>query len=203
MSLPLMNLLLLALGLAMDATAVSIASALATPRVRARDALLISTLFGLFQALMPVIGWAVGAQFADAIAAWDHWLAFVLLGGIGGKMLHEAYTHRHPGTGAAEKAEMADPASTTRNPFHLGRLVIMALATSIDALAAGVTLPVLEVHIATAAAIIGAVTFALCLMGISVARRFGESLEGKLDIVGGVVLIGLGVKTLIEHLTAA
>ncbi|MCP3137638.1 manganese efflux pump MntP [Pyxidicoccus xibeiensis] len=196
---PLLNLLLLALGLAMDATAVSIASALATPRVRARDALLISFLFGLFQAIMPVIGWAVGAQFANAIAAWDHWLAFVLLGGIGAKMLHEAYTHRHPGAGAAEKA---DTATTGRNPFHLGRLVIMAFATSIDALAAGVTLPVLDVHIAMAAAIIGGVTFALCLLGVSVARRFGESLEGKLDIVGGVVLIGLGIKTLVEHLSA-
>lgn len=198
----LMNLMLLAVGLAMDATAVSIASALATPRVRARDALLISFLFGLFQAVMPVIGWAVGAQFAHAIAAWDHWLAFVLLGGIGAKMLHEAYTHRHPGTGAAEKAERAEQASG-KNPFHLGRLVIMAFATSIDALAAGVTLPVLEVHIATAAAIIGGVTFVLCLLGVSVARRFGEALEGRLDIAGGVVLIGLGFKTLIEHLSAA
>ena len=197
---PLMNLMLLAVGLAMDATAVSIASALATPRVRARDALLISFLFGLFQAVMPVIGWAVGAQFAHAIAAWDHWLAFVLLGGIGAKMLHEAYTHRHPGTGAADKAEKA---SNGKNPFHLVRLVIMAFATSIDALAAGVTLPVLEVHIAMAAGIIGGVTFALCLVGVSVARRFGEALEGRLDIVGGVVLIGLGVKTVIEHLSAA
>jgi putative Mn2+ efflux pump MntP len=194
---PLMTLLLLlALGLAMDATAVSIASVLAAPRVRARDALLVAFLFGLFQALMPVIGWAVGAQFADAIAAWDHWLAFVLLGGIGAKMLHEAYTHRHPGTGAADKA---GEASATKDPFHLGRLTVMAFATSIDALAAGVTLPALNVHIATAAGVIGAVTFVLCLGGMSVARRFGEALEGKLDVVGGIVLIGLGVKILVEH----
>ncbi|MFP2931831.1 manganese efflux pump MntP family protein [Pyxidicoccus sp. 3LG] len=196
---PLTTLLLLALGLAMDATAVAIASALAAPRVRARDALLLGFLFGLFQAGMPVIGWAVGAQFADAIAAWDHWLAFVLLGGIGAKMLHEAYTHRHPGTEAAQKA---GEASTPGNPFRLGRLVIMALATSIDALAAGVTLPSLDVHIAMAAAVIGGVTFVLCLAGMSVARRFGESLEGKLDVVGGVVLIGLGIKILLEHLLA-
>lgn len=197
---PLMTLLLLALGLAMDATAVSIASALAAPRVRARDAFLLSFLFGLFQALMPVIGWAVGAQFANAIAAWDHWLAFVLLGGIGAKMLHEAYSHRHPGTEAAEKA---GEAAAARDPFHLGRLVVMAFATSIDALAAGVTLPSLGVDIVTAATIIGAVTFVLCLLGVGVARRLGDWLEGKLDIVGGVVLIGLGIKTLLEHLLSA
>lgn len=196
---PLMTLLLLALGLAMDATAVSIASAVAAPRVRARDALLLAFLFGLFQALMPTIGWAVGAQFANAIAAWDHWLAFVLLAGIGAKMLHEAYTHHHPGAGDAGKA---DEAPTTRNPFQFGRLLVMAVATSIDALAAGVTLPTLQVHIVTAVAIIGGVTFVLCFLGVSVGRRFGEALEGKLDIVGGLVLIGLGVKTLLEHLLA-
>ncbi len=194
-----MTLLLLAVGLAMDAMAVSIASALGAPRVRPRDALLLAFLFGLFQALMPVIGWFVGAQFAQAISSWDHWLAFVLLGGIGAKMLHEAYTHHHLGMGADRADEGSPP---ERNPFQLGRLMLMALATSIDALAAGVTLPGLEVHIATAAAIIGGVTFALCLLGVSAGRRFGESLEGKLDILGGLMLIGLGVKTLLEHLLA-
>lgn len=194
-----MTLLLLALGLAMDATAVSIASALATPRVRARDALLLSFMFGLFQALMPVIGWVLGNQFADAIAAWDHWLTFVLLGGIGAKMIHEAITHHHPGGPDAPKEAEKPP---ERNPFHLGTLTLMALATSIDALAAGVTLPLLEIRLVTAAAVIGGVTFVLCLLGVSIGRRFGESLEGKLDIVGGLVLIGIGVKTLVEHLTA-
>ncbi len=192
-------LLLLALGLAMDATAVSIASVLAAPRARVCDALLVASLFGLFQAGMPVIGWALGAQFADAISAWDHWLAFVLLAGIGAKMLHEAYTHHHLGSDAAQKADKTPVAS---NPFHPARLTVMAFATSIDALAAGVTLPALEVHISTAAAIIGGVTLVLCLLGMSVARRFGEPLEGKLDVVGGIVLIGLGFKTLLEHLLA-
>jgi putative Mn2+ efflux pump MntP len=193
-----MTLLLLAMGLAMDAMAVSIASALAAPRVRPRDALLLAFMFGLFQALMPVIGWAVGSQFDEYISAWDHWLVFVLLGGIGAKMIHEAFTHHHPGVPDAPGAGEAP--RPERNPFHLGRLTFMALATSIDALAAGVTLPLLEVRMVTAAAVIGGVTFALCLLGVSIGRRFGESLEGKLDIVGGVVLIGLGTKTLIEHL---
>ncbi|HEX8441117.1 manganese efflux pump MntP family protein [Archangium sp.] len=196
-----MTLLLLAVGLAMDATAVSIASALATPRVRVRDALLLAFLFGLFQALMPVIGWVLGNQFADAISAWDHWLTFVLLGGIGAKMIHEAITHHHPGGPDPRKDDGGK--SPARNPFHLGTLTLMALATSIDALAAGVTLPLLELHLVTAAALIGGVTFVLCLLGVSVGRRFGEPLEGKLDIVGGLVLIGIGVKTLIEHLSAA
>jgi putative Mn2+ efflux pump MntP len=195
-----MSLFLLAVGLAMDAMAVSIASALAALRVRARDALLLAFMFGLFQALMPVIGWAVGAQFAKVIADWDHWLAFVLLGGIGTKMLHESLTHRHPGVPPARK-EGQEPGG--RNPFQFGRLTLMALATSIDALAAGVTLPVLEIRLMAAAAVIGGVTFILCLLGVTVGRRFGEPLEGKLDIIGGLVLIGLGVKILIEHLSAA
>ncbi len=195
-----MTLLLLAMGLAMDAMAVSIASALAAPRVRPRDALLLAFMFGLFQAFMPVIGWAVGSQFNEYISAWDHWLAFVLLGGIGAKMIHEAFTHHHPGV--PDAPGVGETPRPERNPFHLGRLTLMALATSIDALAAGVTLPLLEVRMVTAAAVIGGVTFALCLLGVSVGRRFGESLEGKLDIVGGVVLIGLGTKTLIEHLGA-
>ncbi|WP_375766998.1 manganese efflux pump MntP family protein [Archangium gephyra] len=190
----LLTLLLLALGLAMDATAVSIASALSAPRVRARDALLLAFLFGLFQALMPVIGWALGSQFADTISTWDHWLTFVLLGGIGAKMIYEAITHHHAG--------VPDEPPPERNPFHLGTLALMALATSIDALAAGITLPLLEVRLVMAAAVIGGVTFALCLLGVSVGRRFGEKLEGKLDIIGGLVLIGIGTKTLIEHLSA-
>jgi putative Mn2+ efflux pump MntP len=195
-----MSLFLLAVGLAMDAMAVSIASALAALRVRARDALLLAFMFGLFQALMPVIGWAVGAQFAKVIADWDHWLAFVLLGGIGTKMLHESLTHRHPGVPPARKEGQE---FVERNPFQFGRLTLMALATSIDALAAGVTLPVLEIRLMAAAAVIGGVTFVLCLLGVTVGRRFGEPLEGKLDIIGGLVLIGLGVKILIEHLSAA
>ena len=195
----LLTLLLLALGLAMDAMAVSIASALAAARVRARDALLLAFMFGLFQALMPVIGWALGSQFAKTISAWDHWLAFVLLGGIGAKMIHEAITHHHPGVPDAPKP---DEPPSKRNPFQMGTLTLMALATSIDALAAGITLPVLEVRLVMAAAIIGGVTFALCLLGVSVGRRFGEKLEGKLDIIGGLVLIGIGTKTLIEHLSA-
>ncbi len=195
-----MTLLVLALGLAMDATAVSIASALAAPRVRPHEGLLLAFLFGLFQALMPVIGWAVGIQFAEHITAWDHWLAFLLLGGIGAKMLHESFTHHHPGVPDAPEAGAPPP---ERNPFHAGRLMLMAFATSIDALAAGVTLPVLEVRLVTAAAIIGGVTFLLCLLGVSIGRRFGEPLEGKLDALGGVVLIGLGTKTLLEHLLGA
>jgi putative Mn2+ efflux pump MntP len=193
-----LTLLLLAVGLAMDAMAVSVASALATPRVRPRDALLLSFMFGLFQALMPVIGWVLGSQFADAIAAWDHWVTFVLLSGIGAKMIHEAITHHHPGGPDGKK----DDAAPERNPFQFGRLTLMALATSIDALAAGVTLPLLEIRLAAAATVIGGVTFVLCLLGVSIGRRFGESLEGKLDIFGGLVLIGIGVKTLIEHLSA-
>jgi putative Mn2+ efflux pump MntP len=184
-----LTLLALAVGLAMDATTVAVASAMSARRVRPRDALLLASLFGLFQAVMPWLGWVVGLRFEDAIEAWDHWVAFALLAGIGGKMVHEALTAGH---GTEEAGG--------RDPFQFGRLLVMALATSVDALAAGFTLPLLDVPVVAAVAVIGGVTFVLCLLGAELGQRFGARLGGKLDLLGGVVLIGLGVKTLVEHL---
>jgi putative Mn2+ efflux pump MntP len=181
---------LLALALSMDATAVAMTSGFAAKRVRARDALLLAFLFGAFQALMPVIGWAAGVRFAHLIAAWDHWVAFVLLCAIGGKMIYEAF------------AEPENPAAGGRNPFGLKVLLVLAVATSIDALVAGLTLPLLDVRPFVAAAIIGVVTFVLSLAGVVLGRRFGDALGSRLDVIGGVILIGLGVKTLAEHLSA-
>ncbi|MCI0572605.1 MAG: manganese efflux pump MntP family protein [Myxococcaceae bacterium] len=192
------SLFVLAVGLAMDATAVAAASAFAAPRVRVRDALLLATAFGGAQALMPALGWWVGARFAAYVQAWDHWLIFVLLAGIGGKMIHEALSHRKQ---SAE--EHARELAKRRDAFHPATLAVMALATSIDALAAGVTLPLLGFPVGAAVACIGLVTFALCLGGVAAGRRFGEHLGEKLDVLGGVVLIGLGVKTLVQHLSGA
>lgn len=174
----------------MDATAVAAAKGLASPRVRLGDALRVAFLFGGFQAAMPALGWLLGDRFAARIEAWDHWIAFALLAGIGGKMIHEALSQRDDGP--------APPSDT----FGWRPLLVLAVATSIDALAAGVTLPLLDVPLVTAVVVIGAVTAALSLAGVYVGRRFGDRLGKKLDVLGGVLLIGLGVKTLVEHLRA-
>ena len=189
-----LSLVLLALGLSMDATAVAMTSGFTAPRVRPRDALLLALLFGLSQGVMPLIGWAAGVHFANILRAWDHWVAFVLLGGIGAKMLHDALRYE-------EHAASTAPRSA-RSPFDLHMLVLLALATSIDALVAGLTLPLLGVPPLAAAGVIGATTFLLSLVGVEAGRRFGDKLGKKLDVVGGLVLVGLGLKTLIEHLSA-
>lgn len=185
------TLLLLAFGLAMDATAVSIASAVAAPRVRARDALRIAAAFGFFQGAMPALGWVVGERFLHLIAAWDHWLVLALLGGLGVKMIWEALRH-----------EAAGGAPARRDPFAPATLLTMALATSIDALAAGLTLPTLQMGLVSAVLVIAAVTFVLSLGGVSFGRRLGEVFGSRLEVVGGLVLIGLGVRTVLEHLRA-
>jgi manganese efflux pump family protein len=193
------SLVLLALGLSMDATAVAMTSGFTAPRVRPRDALLLALLFGLAQGVMPLIGWAAGSHFSRTLEAWDHWVAFVLLGGIGAKMLWDALHHE-------EHAASTGPGRTeeggARSPFDLHLLVLLALATSIDALVAGLTLPLLGVPPLAAAAFIGATTFVLSLAGVEAGRRFGDRLGKRLDVIGGLVLIGLGFKTLLEHLSA-
>jgi manganese efflux pump family protein len=185
-----LSLVLLALGLSMDATAVAMTSGFTAPRVRLRDAFLLALFFGAAQGLMPIIGWAAGSHFERSIAAWDHWVAFVLLGGIGAKMLYDAIRSEE------------DAQARGADPFHLRMLVLLALATSIDALVAGLTLPLLDVPPLLAALVIGLTTFVLSLAGVETGRRFGDRLGKRLDIVGGLVLVGLGFKTLLEHLSA-
>lgn len=177
-------ILLLAVGLAMDATAVAAARGLAAGRVRFAEALRLAALFGFFQAAMPCVGWLVGDRFGTALAAWDHWIAFVLLVGIGLHMLWEA---AHPADGAVHGS------------FELRTLLLLAVATSIDALAAGVTLPLLHAPMGLTLATIGGVTFTLSLGGVYAGRRFGARLGARLDALGGVVLVGLGVRTLVLH----
>ena len=181
-------LLLLALGLAMDATAVSGARGLAAKQVRPLDAILVSLLFGGFQAAMPAIGWALGATFATRIIGWGHWVTFVVLGGIGAKMLYEAMK---PGDG-----------DEAPDVFGLKVLVLLAVATSIDALAAGVALAVTDASIVRACAVIGVVTALLSFAGVHAGHRFGSRLGKRLEVLGGLVLVGLAVKTLLEHFTS-
>jgi manganese efflux pump family protein len=178
----------LGLGLAMDATAVAGARGLASrTRLRMRDALLVALLFGGSQAAMPALGWALGGAFASRISAWGHWVTFFVLAGIGAKMIREAIASE------PEDAPKKDDA------FDPKLLALLALATSIDALAAGVTLALADVSIARACAVIGAITAALSFAGVYLGHHFGTRLGKRLEIAGGLVLIGLGVKALADH----
>ncbi len=185
-------ILLLAIGLAMDATAVSAARGLRAPRIRARDAVTVALVFGGLQAAMPVLGWLVGAELGPVIRDWDHWIAFGLLAAIGGKMLWEAR-----GTHDPEARRGDDP------PFAIVALLVLGVATSIDALAVGFTLPLLGAPLGSAVLTIGLTTAALSVAGLYAGRRLGALLGPRLDLLGGLVLIGLGAKILIEHLAAA
>jgi putative Mn2+ efflux pump MntP len=182
-------ILLLAFGLSMDATAVSAARGLSVKRIRLRHLALVATFFGGFQALMPLLGWLLGANLGRWLAAWDHWLIFALLGGIGGKMLWEAF---HP-----EQQPTVDEADA----FGFKVMSLLAIATSIDAFAAGVALPMMNAPLGVSLLAIGLTTAALSAFGLVLGHRFGAALGSRLDALGGLVLIGLGTKTLIEHLS--
>lgn len=184
------SILLLAIGLAMDATAVAAARGLAVSRLERRHSLLVALFFGGSQALMPLLGWALGAQLGGYVAAWDHWIAFVLLVGLGAKMLWEA----RPG------ADDDDAPASEADPFALRVMAVLALATSIDALAVGVTLPMLGAPLALSIGTIGLVTALLSVLGLHAGRRFGALLGKRLDAIGGLVLVLLGTKILLEHL---
>ncbi len=181
---------LLALGLAMDATAVSAARGLATPKILPRHVFLVAAYFGGFQALMPLVGWAVGSRIGPLVQAWDHWIAFGLLAIIGGKMLWEA------------RGDDDDDAKPAADLYGMKVMFVLAVATSIDALAVGVTLPMLDAPLVLSLVTIGVTTAVLSALGLFAGRRFGAMLGKRLDVAGGLVLIGLGVKILVEHLSA-
>lgn len=179
-----------ALGLAMDAFAVSIAAGLTVPRVTGRHVFRIAWHFGLFQFMMPVIGWLAGRSLAGYIQAYDHWIAFGLLSFIGGKMLYEAFTATEE-----DRANRRDP---TRGML----LITLAIATSIDALAVGLSLALLGVDIWLPSVIIGVITCVLCAVGIVFGSRLGSRVGKAADVFGGVVLIVIGLRILLTHLRA-
>lgn len=183
------ELLLIAVGLSMDAFAVSICKGLGMKKVNLKVAFALALFFGGFQALMPLIGWALGSQFLWLISPIDHWIAFVLLAVIGGKMLWEAL-HDEEGEDNGKPADKID----------LGEFFILAVATSIDALAVGISFAALAVDIVPSILIIGVVTFCFTIAGVFVGNFFGSRYEKPASIVGGVVLILIGLKILLEHL---
>ncbi len=185
------ELLLTGVGLAMDAFAVSVCKGLSMKKIRYGHALVIALFFGGFQALMPFLGWALGTQFKDYIVSVDHWIAFVLLAIIGGKMLKEAFEE--------DKKEASEEAKQD-GKLDLKELFLLAIATSIDALAVGVTFAFLNVNIYLAITIIGVVTFLLAFAGVVIGNIFGSKYEKGAQIAGGVILILIGLKILLEHL---
>lgn len=187
------ELVLLAVGLSMDAFAVSICKGLGMKKINLKVAVVLGLFFGGFQAGMPVIGWALGSQFMGIIGPIDHWIAFILLAFIGGKMLWEAFTEdedEDEDEGDGKDAEKID----------LGEYLILAIATSIDALAVGISFAVLSVDIMPAVSLIGITTFIFSVAGVVIGHTFGARYEKPATIVGGVVLILIGLKILLEHL---
>ena len=183
----LLELFALAVGLSMDAFAVSIGKGLSMRRLNLGQATVIALFFGGFQALMPLLGWLVGAQFEQFVSAIEGWIAFALLSFIGGKMLWDAF-HENEGD------------STTEFKLDLRELLMLAIATSIDAFAAGVALALIDVNVMFAVSLIGVTTFALSFAGVAIGHQFGNRWERPSTIVGGLVLIAIGLKILLENL---
>ena len=179
------ELALIGVGLSMDAFAVSICKGLSMKKVDVKYMVVLAIFFGGFQALMPAIGYVLGAQFQEAIASIDHWIAFVLLALIGGNMIHEALDNDE---------EEADASLNVKTMF------LLAVATSIDALAIGITFAFLKVNIIPAVCFIGIVTFIISFAGVKIGNVFGARYKNKAEIVGGIILILLGLKILLEHL---
>lgn len=186
--------LLIALGLSMDAFAVSVSSGMCTKELAPRHAVRGAFFFGLFQAAMPILGWTLGQLFRSWISGIDHWIAFALITAIGCKMLFESVQ------GSKEACDDEESASGSGDVRSLKNLLVLSVATSIDALAVGLSLSLLETDIWTPAATIGTVTFLICLVGFEFGRRLGHLFERRAEQAGGIILIAIGCKTLIEHL---
>lgn len=178
------ELLLIAVGLSMDAFAVSVCKGLSVKKVGVKHAALAGLYFGGFQFLMPVIGYLLGFRFESVIESIDHWVAFVLLAFIGGNMIKESF-------GKGEELN---------DDFGVRTMLLMAIATSIDALAVGITFAFLEVQILPAAGLIGVTTFLLSFVGIYIGNAFGTRYKSRAELAGGIILVVIGVKILFEHL---
>lgn len=178
--------MLIAFGLATDAFAASITSGIKIKRLRIKNALMIATFFGFFQAVMPLVGWLVGRSLKGLISEVDHWVAFGMLGFVGCRMIYESI--HSPNT------------SKELNPLNMYVLLTLSVATSIDALVVGISFAFLQNYIATLVISIGVVTFILSFIGVFIGNRFGNWFNNKIEIVGGLILIYIGTKILFEHL---
>ena len=184
------EVLMIGVGLSMDAFAASVCKGLSMRRASAENILLIGVFFGGFQALMPLIGYFLGKQFEDYIVSVDHWIAFALLAFIGGKMIADVVRD-----GGEEESAVKE------DRLRLREILMLALATSIDALAVGISFAFLKVEIISAVATIGVTTLLLSALGVVIGHRFGARYKNKATLAGGVILILIGTKILLEHLS--
>ena len=182
------ELFILAIGLSMDAFAVAVCAGLTMPKVTLKKALIVGLYFGVFQAGMPLIGYFAATVFADQITAYDHWIAFVFLAVIGGKMIYESLKKED------------SPAGDEETSLKPAKMLPLAIATSIDALAVGVSLAFLKVSIAPAVSFIGITTLVLSVAGVKIGNIFGVKSKSKAELAGGIILVLIGLKILLEHL---
>lgn len=180
-----LEILLLSIGLAMDAFAVSICKGLSMKKMNWKNAVIIALYFGIFQAVMPLIGYFLGMTFESIVTTFDHWVAFALLTLIGGGMIKDSFD---------------DEEEKKNDKVDLKTMVVLALATSIDALAVGITFAFFDVNIVIAVSIIGAITFVISILGVKIGNRFGDKYQNKAELMGGIILVLLGFKILLEHL---
>ncbi|MGN0666365.1 MAG: manganese efflux pump MntP family protein [Huintestinicola sp.] len=186
----LLELFLLAVSLSMDAFAVSVCKGLAAKEYKFRYSLICGAWFGFFQGLMPAVGYLLGVNFADKISSFDHWIVFVLLGFIGFNMIKEALSKD-------------DEDEETDSSFAVKNMFLLAIATSIDALAVGVSFAFLKVNIVSAVLFIGVCTFLISGAGVKIGSVFGTKYKSKAELAGGIILMLLGIKILAEHLLGA
>jgi len=179
------ELIILSVGLAMDAFAVAVCKGLSMPKMDWKKACIIGAYFGIFQALMPFIGYLLGVNFQEQIVSIDHWIAFILLGVIGLNMIKES---------VSKEEEIPN------NSIKFKDMLILSIATSIDALAVGITFAFLKVNVGLAISLIGVITFVISVAGVKIGNVFGCKYEKKAEFVGGIILVLLGVKILLEHL---
>lgn len=185
-----LEILFIGVGLAMDAFAVAVCKGLAMRKVNKKQALIIGLFFGGFQALMPFIGWVLGIRFQSYITSVDHWVAFILLGIIGGKMIWEALSDK----------EEEIPDEKMDQELDLKEMLVLAIATSIDALAVGITFAFLQYPIVEAISIIGVVTLIISIAGVYIGNFFGVRYKKRAELAGGIILVLIGLKILLEHL---
>lgn len=180
-----LEILLLGIGLAMDAFAVSICKGLSMKKMNWKNAIIIALYFGIFQAIMPMIGYFLGTTFESFVTTFDHWIAFILLVLIGGNMIKESFDNE-------------DEKKNDKVDFKT--MIVLAIATSIDALAVGITFAFFDVNLSLAVSIIGIITFFISIFGVKIGNRFGDKYQNKAELMGGVILVLLGIKILLEHL---
>lgn len=181
----LFEIIFIGIGLAMDAFAVSVCKGLSMKKINWKKATIIALYFGIFQALMPVIGYFLGSSFSVLVEKVDHWIAFILLAIIGGNMIKESRD---------------DELEKRNDRVDFKTMIVLAIATSIDALAIGVTFAFLNVNLILSISIIGIVTFLLSLFGVVIGNKFGDKFQNKAELAGGIILIIIGLKILLEHL---